>query len=403
MVNTILSHYCKIYAVCLLTILCSLSCQDPQAHLWSAWGVADTVLTARLDVDSTYAERDFSRYMNEEVNRQLIRLQKLDPNLRSVGLLSLNQDLQGKWNGFFAYEIQGWPLLLKFVLSRKDGRSDRPFMIEHLPFFKAYLSLAELIQSSPNQQSSSQLSKVRQGATWHGGLIGRDTRGRALSSVVVVWLPPLAFVDGLPLSGVADRTQFSNRLAKAFAQRQLLAEQAQASYTPHVSLALPAQAPASQLVELMAWSEGVGAEQVSLIAQSEQEPVLLYLSHRTNRATLMSPQRLIHAHLSPEQGKLLIQRTDHSKLEQTRGTLQLHNTINEQENKTQQSLESYSLIMDRALQKDRLNGVIIHIDEKVSVGEVIHYIDLTQAIDDELPITFAPLTPENSESKAKEK
>ena len=384
--------YGKNALICLIMLLCSLGgCQGTGDAQRSPWLVAESIFESALSPEINERRID-SRYVGDEAVEQLRLLSSIGEGLEPLGLLSISEGFHGQWTGYYAYLVGGWPSLFEFTLHRRQGLPNLPWELHALPFLSAYLKLTELVTQPGNDQVSSERSLpwVRRGSEWHGGLSGRDNRGRPLSSVVVVWVPPLAFVDGLPLDGVANRQTLSEQLSSSFSERQRLAHQSQATYTRHVSLALPAGAPAAQVVDLMAWCEGAGAEQVSLLARSRKGPAMIYLNGRVSRLHVTSPQRLLHAQLSNTQSQLTIQRTDQEQREQTRDVVSWESSLGDDRSFSRQSSNTYLSLLERARQRAELDGLSIHIEPSTTVASLLYFIDLARQIDDDLPLTIAP-------------
>lgn len=376
---------------------CSAS-GDPQR---SAWMITDEVMTEAFEAQETPHEftRQSAVYLTDEARSELETIRERLGATRPLGLISLSDHGRGEWIGDYAYMIGSWPSLVRLTLRRQAGRSDQPWRIHSLPYLDAYTKLSHLVSAEDEgilpTTSPERLPVIREGALWTGGLGGRDQRGRPLSNVLVVWTPPLAYVDGEPLQGVASRASLSIKLSEAFTQRQKLAEQAQASYTPHVSLALTAGTSASTLVELISWCEGLGAERISLLARSSDGPKLIYLSARQDQAKLITPQRIVHAYLNSGDAHLTIKRTDRQQREDTEDHIALMSIEERSESKRDEGLRSYLSLLERARTQEELDGISIHISKDTTMSEVFYFFDLSRQIDQSLPITMAPYRAES--------
>ena len=378
----------------LVTILCLNlgACQNNQAYTSSSWALTEHVLDSVLTPQSEFDADEHHQYMSKQAQTQIQTFAQAQFSDESLGLLSIEQNQKGTWHALYGYQRQQWPLLLQIELEDK-GRSQKTWRINSFPFLNAYRQLAQLIPSSdstPNNkaQELGHLPKVKQALPWRGGLSGRDRRGRLQSSVVVVWCPPLVFVDGQALAGRVDRPELSLMVKQAFEKRRQLAHQAQASYSEHVSLALPAKRPASELIKLMAWMEGIGTQQVSLLVQSEQGPGLIYLAARSSTQSLYHPQRLLHVQYNqakqtkPVGPYLTIRQSDQKQEEKLKRRL----------NSTMTTWRNHLFeFMEHAQARDLLHGVVIHTEAQTSVNDLTQFIDHYRSIDQELPLTLAPI------------
>ena len=368
-------------------------CQNNQAYTSSSWALTEHVLDDLLTPESDFDADEHHQYMSKQAQTQIQNFAQAQLSDESLGLLSIEQNQKGTWRAFYGYQKQQWPLLLQIELEDK-GRNQKTWRINSFPFLNVYRQLAQLIppsDSAPNIKAQAELGylpKVKQALPWRGGLSGHDRRGRLQSSVVVVWCPPLVFVDGQALAGRIDRSQLSLVVNQAFEKRRQLAHQAQASYSEHVSLALPAKLPASELLKLMAWMEGIGTLQVSLLVQSEQGPGLIYLAARSSTQSLHRPQRLLH-----------VQFTQAKQTKPVGPHLSIRQSDQKQEEKLKRQLNSAVTtwrnhlfeFMEDAQSRDLLHGVVIHTEAQTSVNDLTQFIDHYRSIDQELPLTLAPI------------
>jgi hypothetical protein len=376
----------------ILVFVFSFSCDQTNSNTLSPWRLSEWVIGETLSSNQEIDVDDFSTHLSAKALKQLKSLRKMNLADETLGLLSLNKNHLDGWSGFFAYKKNDWPLLLQFELKLQQSGTKSFWQISAFPFFDAYQKLAHLTDQSSESSTvpHDHLPWIHRASNWHGGLSGRDVRGRPLSSVVIAWIPPLAFVDGVPLLGIANRSKLSIKLTQAFEQRRRLADRSQASYTPHVSLALSAGAPAHQVMELMAWVEGVGAEQVSLVVQSDQGPAIVYLNSRSEGITLMSPQRLLHAQLTEDQSQLYVQRTDQAKPELIKGELSILSQHGKDRLSLDRSSRTFHEIIERVRIKGELSGLVIHLKEGSKVEHLAQLIDICRQVDPTLPITLAP-------------
>ena len=368
------------------------ACQTDQSYVSNSWTLAEHVLDKALDSESSFELDAYRASLTKQAQSQIQGFLASKLSDKSLGLLSIERNQKGTWHAFYAYQRQQWPLLFQLELESTD-KTQQKWQISSFPFLSAYQQLAELIppqgeQSYDNTQTKSQyLPKVNQALSWRGGLSGRDHRGRLQSSVVVVWSPPLVFVDGLALSGRVDRKKLSIRVSQAFEKRKNLAHQAQASYTEHVSLALPAGLPASKLIKLRAWLEGIGTQQISLLVQSKQGPGLIYLGTRSSTQSLFQPQRLLNVKFpqkqSTQSGPILsVRQSDQKQAERIKSQLV--------PNSSSWGNELFEFI-ELAQSKELLHGVVLHVTEQTLVKDVTMFIDHYRGIDQDLPLTLAPM------------
>ena len=382
-----------------LSIFMVLSaCQSQSVPNSSSWNLAEYILERALSPQDEFNAQQFSNHLSKRASTQLQELTQAKLSDKSLGLLSISQNQKGTWDAFFAYQRRQWPLLLQLELESKVRTNQTSWQIQSFPFLGAYRQLAELIEpiglsaETVKKNELKYLPHVSQALPWHGGLSGRDQRGRLQSSVVLVWAPPLVFVDGLALAGKANRKLISLSVSQAFAKRQRLAEQAQASYTQHVSLALPAGSSAQELIQLMSWMEGLGTQQLSLIVQSEQGPGLIYLGTRRSVQSLVKPQRLLHAKFAessttqPANISLYVRQSDQSKPERIKSALT-------EDPKTWN--EDLFTIMERAQTRKLLHGFVVHPQAQTTVKDLIQLFDSYRSINQDLPLSIAPLTTAN--------
>ena len=378
-----------------LMSLCTLSlwaCQTDQSYVSSSWTLAEHVLDKAFDPESSFELDTYRGSLSKRAQSQIQGFLAAKLSDQTLGLLSIERNQKGTWHAFYAYQRQKWPLLFQLELESR-GKTQQKWQISSFPFLSAYQQLAELIPprdelSYDNTQTKSRhLPQVNQALPWRGGLSGRDDRGRLQSSVVVVWSPPLVFVDGLALSGQVDRKKLSIRVSQAFEKRKNLAHQAQASYTEHVSLALSAGLPASELTKLMAWLEGIGTQQISLLVQSKHGPGLIYLGTRSSTQSLYQPQRLLNVKFPQKQSTqsgpiLFVRQSDQKQAERIKSQLV--------PNSRRWGNELFEFI-EHAQSKELLHGVVLHVTEQTLVKDIAMFIDHYRGIDQDLPLTLAPM------------
>lgn len=365
-----------------------MGCQSEPEHPLSAWTVAEWVIGDAL----SEPELDLSArsaYINES---SAAELSAFSAHVRAdgrLGMLSARKPLEESWRGLYGYVRGEWTLGLWVNLIRVHNQ----WQISALPDASRYRMLVDLIERSTPDQDTSLLPWVDDGALWEGGLIGRDLSGRSLSAVPLVWAPPLVMLDGLMLPETTSREKLSAALGAAFKRRASLALAAQAVYRPHVALAIPAQRPASELTRLMAWVEGAGAEQVSLIARSERGPALLYLAGRAVRSNTLTSQQILHARVNPSAAHFMpnVNQTVPRRVDQKLTEVPFTRINPEADPMNQpESTSALTALLERHQGKRSLSGVSLAITPEARVVDVVSLYRLLWIVDAEVAVTLQP-------------
>lgn len=344
-------------------------------HPLSPWQMSTWVFASILgDQDVEVSRR--SVYLTDDVAHQLTDLKALAPALSKVGLLNLNQVNQSTWRGRYGVQVGEWSVPLAFEVGYQNGQ----WLIQDLPTFEQVKKLLQL---------SDHLPIVQTGQEWRGGLMGYDLRGRPLSAVLVIWCPPVAFVDGHLVRGDLDQANISDLLSDAFWLRSKLAAQSQASYTPHVTIAIRGDGSAQDLITLVGWAEASGADRVSIVSRSVQRgPVLTYLSPRRDRLSLITPQRQLWGIVQGQQTSFKVKNTDQIDQQDQKRVKKLLPTSDMSSSQT--ALERFAHLIDHVRTQDHLDGIVIQTDAKTQVKDLIKLVDATRQVAPSLPMTFAP-------------
>ncbi len=172
--------------------------------------------------------------------------------------------------GEVAFAVDGWPATLEFELIRGD---DGGWRVDRVAPPEVQQRLLELLGPSG-------LPIAREVEPWSGGLAGRDAAGRPTAAVLLKVQDDKAFVDGgepLPL----EEGPVGAALTAAIKTRRELADDAHATYRPHVALALPRAATSKLHVELSRWALDAGAEALQIVVRSrEGTPAFVPLARR---------------------------------------------------------------------------------------------------------------------------
>lgn len=173
--------------------------------------------------------------------------------------------------GEVAFAVDGWPASLEVELARG---ADGGWRIERVAPPAVQQRLLELLGPTG-------LPIARDVQPWSGGLAGRDAAGRPTAAVLLKVQGDHAFVDGgepLPL----EEGPVGAALGDAIKTRRELADDAHATYRPHVALALPRAASSKLHVELSRWALDAGAEALQIVVRSrEGTPAFVPLARRT--------------------------------------------------------------------------------------------------------------------------
>ena len=361
------------------------ACQDQRDLALSPWTVANWIIGDALeqsDLDLS-ARADYIEVRPAAVLSDLSALADVEGR---VGMLNLEITTLGHWRGLYGYLHRTWPVGLQVDLSQRQGL----WTIHMLPEFERYREMIDLI-GSEDSNPELRLPWSAEGAPWSGGLIGRDLQGRPLSAIPLVWTPSGMSIDGIALGGEVNQSRVSARLIDAFTRRSQLARASQASYQPHVAIAIPAQTPALQLVRLIAWAEGAGAIQISLIVDSPRGAALLYLAHRVEVVRLLNPQRLVIGRLREMNLRLNVQHTDRNRPEPTYADVDFQRVDeNISPHDQKRAAESINTFLSDARGTKHIDGVSLMPTAEATVADVVSAMGLIRHIDVELPITIAP-------------
>lgn len=195
--------------------------------------------------------------------------------------------------GEVAFTVDGWPASLHVEVVRG---ADGGWRIDGVDSTAVQQRLLDVLGPTG-------LPIVHQGEPWGGGLAGRDAAGRPTAAVLLMVTGDAVQVDGgepLPLKEDA----IVAALEAAIRTRRELADDAHATYRPHVALALPRAAPSTRHVQLAEWATKAGAEALQLVVRSrEGTPAFVPLARRV----LAPPGSLPNVvRLAREGGKLVI-------------------------------------------------------------------------------------------------
>jgi len=366
-------------ALLLALLLAALAGCDraPRPHL-SQWAVAEWTLGQALSAEGPPVER-LSAYLSPRALKDLRGLKEALRPDEPLGLLTLNLSEGGRWVGRYGYRKGAWPLALSVELARVGGA----WQVEALPSASVYAHLAQLLAEGG-------LPVTGYGERWQGGLISYDRAGRPQGEVVLTWLPPYAFIDGVPLLGKATAAKVREGLQESFRLRAEMAAAAQASYLPRVALCLKGGASAEELERVMGWAEDAGAELVSLLARgSDGDGALLRFARRASRLSLLAPQRLARAaHADEQEG---VPRVRVGLAGEESGAPPPHDwplagdSLRDTEGV--ERLTSYY----RALRRGgRVDGLLIEASPRLSVAALAHVYDGARQVDAALPIALEP-------------
>ena len=196
---------------CLAPIFLALaplsSCDRAPHPELSQWAVAQWTMGQALSAEGPDLDR-LSGYISARALKDLKGFKEALRLDEPVGLLTLNQAEGGRWVGRYAYLKEGWPLALSIELSRVSGA----WQVESAPSAPVYGHLAQLLAEGG-------LPTTGFGERLQGGLISYDRAGRPQGEVVLTWLPPYAFIDGVPLIGKATPAKVREALQTSFRLR----------------------------------------------------------------------------------------------------------------------------------------------------------------------------------------
>ena len=361
------------------------SCQDQESQSLSPWAVATWIIGETLE-DSELDLSARSGHIETKPAAMLSELSRLTAVEGRMGLLSLNQSSLGHWRGLYGYIHRAWPLGLQVDISQRQGL----WTIHMLPDFDRYREMLDLV-GSDDSDPDLLLPWSEHGVPWTGGLIGRDLQGRPLSAVPLVRTSSGVIIDGVALKDEVTQSSLSVQLVEAFKQRHQLAQASQASYMSHVAIALSGNTSASELLRLISWVEGAGADQISLIVRSERGPALIYLASRAEAIHLLTPQRLMVGTLMSSNIRLKVKATDQPRYESIKEDLEFRR-VSATTSATDQidATATINTFLQRARQVHQLHGLSFISTSESTVADLVSAIELIRVVDPELPITLTP-------------
>lgn len=190
---------------------------------------------------------------------------------RFLSLAELRRVTDDRRVGEVAFAVDGWPATLEVELVRG---ADGGWRIERVADRADQERLLAILGPTG-------LPIVRDVEPWAGGLAGRDAAGRPTAAVLIKVHDDRAYVDGgdpLPI----EEGPVGTALSTAIKTRRELADDATATYRPHVAIALPRDAPSTLHARLARWAVEAGAESLQLVVRSrEGTPAWIPLARRT--------------------------------------------------------------------------------------------------------------------------
>ncbi len=205
---------------------------------------------------------------------------------RFLSLAEMRRIADDRRIGEVAFAVDGWPAALEIELARG---ADGGWRVERVAPPAVQQRLLDLLGPTG-------LPIAREVEPWSGGLAGRDAAGRPTAAVLLMVQGDRAFVDGgepLPV----EEGPVVAALTAAIKTRRELADDAHATYRPHVALALPRAAPAPLHVQLADWALDAGAEALQVVVRSrEGTPAFVPLARRVlaPQGTVANSWRLVH-------------------------------------------------------------------------------------------------------------
>lgn len=341
----------------------------------SPMAVAEWTLGNALSADPVAPER-LGPYLSEKAKGQLIEIQTHTQPDESLGVLTLNLSQGNHWAGRYGFLKGEWPLALHFELHKQN----QFWSIKEFPFAKVYKQLIQLV--GPNG-----LPRVQSGEPWTGGLISFDRSGRPLGEVVLTWLPPYAFIDGIPLYGKATAEKIIEEVAIAFSKREEMAAQAQANYFRRIAIAMNGSSRLEELMKVISWVEDAGAVSISMLAQSEDgEARLLRLAQRTSTLSHGAPQRVLKGQVATGGSFTL------TLLDLTQKSVQKPSSvlIDMSTNSDRSLARSKVLGLYQQATSGRLEGAIITPQGSSTLQELAHVLDAFKSIDPDLSVAVTP-------------
>lgn len=203
--------------------------------------------------------------------------------------------------GEVAFTIDGWPASLAVELTLGD---DGGWRITEVESTAAQERLLEVLGPTG-------LPIVKVVEPWKGGFAGRDAAGRPTAAVLLLVIGDRVQIDGgepLPL----EEAPVVEAITHAIRTRRELADDAHATYRPHVALALPRAAPSTRHAELADWAVTAGAEALQLVVRSrEGTPAWIPLARRV----LAAPGSLHNVLRLGREGSRLVISVDRETIE----------------------------------------------------------------------------------------
>ena len=368
----------------------------------SQWAIAQWVMRQGLSIDGPPLDH-LTPYLTAQALDELnVFKETLQPD-SPLGMLTLNRAQGHRWVGRYAYLKGPWPLALNFEMTRSAGF----WQIDRLPFAAIYGQLAKVLR--PGGLPEIGQGEVKRGGSieeWEGGLISFDRSGRPQGEVVVTWIPPYAFVDGVPLNGKATSEKLISAIETSFKLRSQMASVVQASYTPRVALCLETTAPASDVQSLLAWSEASGAQVISLLARHRQiGPILIRLARRVPEVILLSPQRMLSARLETQYVTI---HPPHGGGVNAPPPLRwslppIIASAEEKRSLIDRQVGQFAHFYQRSKKRGKVAGLILSPNVKTTYADLIFMIESVRQIDQSLPIALAPLKSSTQTLKGQQK
>jgi hypothetical protein len=216
--------------------------------------------------------------------------------------------------------------------------------------------------------------------------------------VVLTWLPPYAFIDGVPLYGKATAEKVIEEVAIAFSRREEMAAQAQANYFRRIAIAMKGSANLKELMQVISWAEDAGGVSISMIAQSSDgEARLLRLAQRTSTLSHGAPQKTLQGQVTSG-GSLSLKLLDRTKP----GAQSPRVLIDVSAGSDRGLARSKVLGLYQQAPSGRLEGAVITPQGDATLQELAHVLDAFKSIDPDLPVALMPYVPDPTERSAQE-
>lgn len=230
------------------------------------WGAVQTAFGDRF-FDPEAREVLFS----EQARKDLILVDALDAGRYAfLSVAELRRVDDRRRVGEVAFTVDGWPASIGVEMSRDDQGG---WHIDKVAPPDEQQRLLDVLGPTG-------LPIAREVDPWLGGLAGRDAAGRPTAAVLLLVLGDSLFVDGGDAMPI-EQASVVEALKAAIKVRRELADDATATYRPHVALALPRAAPSELHAQLAQWATDAGAEALQLIVRSrEGSPAQVPLARR---------------------------------------------------------------------------------------------------------------------------